>query len=942
MSQPPPPHEPVSGRASAWLPLTAAFLVFLGFVGYGLLAPTTYRASALIVLKPIAERPLVLPSVPSPSQRLRDAAVDPEILLQVAHALELGSGPSGQAAAKAAVDARLEVLTPRPNTFEFSFKAATAAGAEKATNLLARHAATRATTALSPAAPDENAAREAARSKSANELAAFMALHPELGPSSPSVMPVAPKEAPDTEGSALRAERDQIRAKLAQLTDASADSDNPFGAGAAAAAEVKRMRRRMAEIEQSLASRKRAEKSAEPAPRVDPEVEREWKRLLAAVTNPTIAAGTAPDPTFTVMLSEATRPTAPIAPDRRLVAILGVIASILASAAVGVLQLLMRSRSAPVALATRYPSEWPRPPSDPPRDGSERPRPRSDPPRDGSEPPRPFSDPPHDGSEPPRPRSDPPRDGSDGSEPPRPRSDPPRTSSAPPRPPSDPPYGDHATRGPVSAKPILAIADPVVETTGGRTGSSNPPPPTQPSSGPPPAPVAAGPSQPPHVVTATGFPVPSPAPPRPSPASARPKPAREERGRLDPAARVPKGTLVGMMPLDARALDSTLLSESPERTRESNKERSSEVPSQRDADGPRSTLRPPPPDAPVEGEPKVMVGELLKSDPPATATHVSPESDDSWTGPSRAHGRARPAARRTTQMLGSPIAPVVRGSSKPPASRREAGDTPQQATTYSYVSSRPPEAQRTHLDTPPYYQTAPPGDSTQRRHPASTPQPYAPALRPPAQRPRVIKHPLRPGWRPDGAVDPRLRRALADELFPLAVEACFVVGVSAVDGAKHHKSRVAAELALALAEPRHPRVLLLEADFLGAALHRVMRIDMPLGAGFSQQLRAMGSTAPESWTVVEVSTTLHVLAEGIMRSPGLILSVQFEESIRSLRAYYDLIVLDGPDTSSEVECRALSSVIDGIVLVASASGSPDLGRATQLFPEKRYSTVVGV
>jgi hypothetical protein len=117
---------------------------------------------------------------------------------------------------------------------------------------------------------------------------------------------------------------------------------------------------------------------------------------------------------------------------------------------------------------------------------------------------------------------------------------------------------------------------------------------------------------------------------------------------------------------------------------------------------------------------------------------------------------------------------------------------------------------------------------------------------------------------------------------------------------------------------------------------------MPLAAGFSQQLRAMGRSSPQAWTVVEVSPTLHVLGEGIMRSPGLILSMQFEESIRSFRAYYDLIVLNGPDVSSEVECRALANAIDAIVYVAPAQGSPDLARATQLFPDLSFSTVVGV
>jgi hypothetical protein len=94
--------------------------------------------------------------------------------------------------------------------------------------------------------------------------------------------------------------------------------------------------------------------------------------------------------------------------------------------------------------------------------------------------------------------------------------------------------------------------------------------------------------------------------------------------------------------------------------------------------------------------------------------------------------------------------------------------------------------------------------------------------------------------------------------------------------------------------------------------------------------------------VVSCNPTLHVLGEGIMRSPGLILSVQFEEGLHSLRTYYDVIVVHGPDSSSEVECRALASVVDGYVMLAPPEGSRDLARAAEHFQNPRFSTIVGV
>jgi len=183
-----------------------------------------------------------------------------------------------------------------------------------------------------------------------------------------------------------------------------------------------------------------------------------------------------------------------------------------------------------------------------------------------------------------------------------------------------------------------------------------------------------------------------------------------------------------------------------------------------------------------------------------------------------------------------------------------------------------------------------------------------------------------------------VQRPLCEQLYPYAVENCFVLTVVSVAEASHYKSRVAAELAFALAESGHPRILLLEGDFHRPWVQRMANVDVPMGWGFSQQLRhRMSAKDKPPWRVLAVQNSLHVLAEGVMRLPGLILSNQFAEAVRELRGYYDFIVLDGPTASLDVDSKALDAVTDGIVTVCPAAGSRSVPHLHQLFGKKRFS-----
>jgi len=180
--------------------------------------------------------------------------------------------------------------------------------------------------------------------------------------------------------------------------------------------------------------------------------------------------------------------------------------------------------------------------------------------------------------------------------------------------------------------------------------------------------------------------------------------------------------------------------------------------------------------------------------------------------------------------------------------------------------------------------------------------------------------------------------ALRDQLYRLAGRECFVVGVSSGPEMAAYKSGVAARLAWMLAQPGHARVLLMEGDFDHPVVHRLMRIDMPLAAGFSEQMRRrMNGSSSSPWTIVRCAPTLYVLAEGLVRSPGLLPTVHFADSVGELRRAYDLIVIDGPAGGMSVDTRALDSVSDGIVL---AGESDLLDRAASWFGKKQLMAVV--
>jgi Mrp family chromosome partitioning ATPase len=212
--------------------------------------------------------------------------------------------------------------------------------------------------------------------------------------------------------------------------------------------------------------------------------------------------------------------------------------------------------------------------------------------------------------------------------------------------------------------------------------------------------------------------------------------------------------------------------------------------------------------------------------------------------------------------------------------------------------------------------------------------------------PQVLTFDVSTGWHPDASLDVSLRYALRDELIAHYQGRCFVVGVSAGPDLSEQKSRLAVELALALAERERTRVLILEADFQRPSVHRLARAKLPLGSGFSQQLHLRASAGaasegiPSQWMVARCNAQLDVLGESAMRAPGLMATPKFETCIAELRRFYDFIVVDGPPLSMTDESRALDRLVDGMLFFSTGSNDPAMARLSTLFSGKVFSKVV--
>lgn len=159
------------------------------------------------------------------------------------------------------------------------------------------------------------------------------------------------------------------------------------------------------------------------------------------------------------------------------------------------------------------------------------------------------------------------------------------------------------------------------------------------------------------------------------------------------------------------------------------------------------------------------------------------------------------------------------------------------------------------------------------------------------------------------------------------------------------KSRLAIQLALALAESDRARVLLVEANLEHPSLARLLGIEVPDEQGFSMQMRRRALEALSTpWGVVACGGSLHLLAESPRDPswPGMLHSREFRLAIEELRPRYDYIVVDGPSILDEGGATSVERVVDGFAIVARArvTRGSSLSRAARLLGHERMLGVV--
>jgi Mrp family chromosome partitioning ATPase len=214
----------------------------------------------------------------------------------------------------------------------------------------------------------------------------------------------------------------------------------------------------------------------------------------------------------------------------------------------------------------------------------------------------------------------------------------------------------------------------------------------------------------------------------------------------------------------------------------------------------------------------------------------------------------------------------------------------------------------------------------------------------------VVSQPISTRWRMPAALTGGNGTlvGLRDQILEFTTRGPFVIAVTSEQACVAAKTNVAAKLSGMLSREDHSsgepprRVLLVEANFDFPALHRVLSVEMPPGSGFSQQLRSRLRNGRKPWSVVHCTTNLDVLAEGPLRSPGVLLSQEFANAIAELRTCYDVIVLDSPVAGQGVETKPIIAVSDGIAVIAASTSvlKAALDRAMNRFGQKKLMVAI--
>ncbi len=140
------------------------------------------------------------------------------------------------------------------------------------------------------------------------------------------------------------------------------------------------------------------------------------------------------------------------------------------------------------------------------------------------------------------------------------------------------------------------------------------------------------------------------------------------------------------------------------------------------------------------------------------------------------------------------------------------------------------------------------------------------------------------------------------------------------------KTTVAANLALAHAEGRQAKVMLLDLNLRAPALGR--RFGLTLFGSLADQLRLKQRRKDARWETIELRPGLHMMAGGEpTENPSPLLnSPQMGTLINDLAAHYDHVIVDLPAVLAAADAGSVQDYLDAMVLVCRAGHS----RRTQL------------
>ena len=143
------------------------------------------------------------------------------------------------------------------------------------------------------------------------------------------------------------------------------------------------------------------------------------------------------------------------------------------------------------------------------------------------------------------------------------------------------------------------------------------------------------------------------------------------------------------------------------------------------------------------------------------------------------------------------------------------------------------------------------------------------------------------------------------------------------------KSVTSANLAFAMAQEFHRRILLVDGDLRNSSLHRLLGI--PGRPGLSDVL--LGEAALEDALVSLAEHRLTVLPAGtrVDRATELLGSAEMRRLMDALRTQFDRIILDTPPASPLADVGVLEPLVDGVLVVVRAGYTqrPAIDRALE-------------